>query len=186
MLPSAGHSMCYSISRQGAAMAGGRFPQQVNMAIDEITYMHQRDFHGGVFPLRLYRHSWLDLQDTDVIQGPAENLAAFTLCAKIYFGWSDHKGIVETYRDLVIRTTFRQVWEMNVNGLDTADLPVLNSPVKSPKARSFCSAAATLSYRKQMWSNNLIPIDYFWHIVAPDARRLWIYLNYLFCVFLSV
>lgn len=41
--------MCHGISRQGAAMAGGRSSQQVNMAIDEITCVHQRDFHGGAF-----------------------------------------------------------------------------------------------------------------------------------------
>lgn len=119
MLLSAGHSLFYSISRWGAAMADGRFPQDVFVAIGEIYLHAPKGFSCWCIPFRLCSHSWQDLRDADRIRGPVHGSACFTLCAKIRFGWSDYKWIVQkmakTYRDPVIRTTKRQVWEMTAN-----------------------------------------------------------------------
>ena len=75
-LLSAGHSMCYSISRQVAATAaGGAFPQQVNTATDEIYLHAPKGFSWRCIPTRLYSHGCQ----------PAENCARFTPCTKICY-----------------------------------------------------------------------------------------------------
>lgn len=100
---SVSHSGCCSISSQCCDFRLRRVGSHSRWYIygDTRNYLHApKGFSQQGIPLRLYSHSWQDLQDTDGILGPVENLSGFTLWTQTCFGFSDSTKHVEDWPGL--------------------------------------------------------------------------------------